>query len=81
METKTAADDAQLKADKISEIYQKDRTLSYSLPALKAMMSAYGLCQSCVLPPMIRLAPNDEQIIKKLTLSQFGDLTQINSIY
>ena len=74
------AENAQLKADKISEIYQKDRTLSYSLPALKAMMSAFGLCQSCMLPPMFQLAADDEQNIKNFTLAQFGDLTHINSI-
>jgi dihydrodipicolinate synthase/N-acetylneuraminate lyase len=74
------AENAQRKADRISEIYQKDRTLSYALPALKAMMGAYGLCQSCVLPPMFQLASNDEQAIKDFTLSQFGDLNQINSI-
>lgn len=74
------AENAQIKADKISEIYQKDRTLSYSLPALKAMMSAYGLCQSCMLPPMFQLETGDEQFIKNFTLSQFGDLTQLNSI-
>jgi dihydrodipicolinate synthase/N-acetylneuraminate lyase len=75
-----AADDAQLKADKISEIYQKDRTLSHSLPALKAMMSAYGLCQSWMLPPMTQLSMEEEQAIKNFTLSQFGDLNQINSV-
>ncbi len=74
------AENAQLKADKISEIYQKDRTLSYSLPALKVMMSAFGLCQSCMLPPMFQLAADDEQNIKNFTLAQFGDLTHINSI-
>lgn len=76
----SAADDAQLKADKISEIYQKDRTLSHSLPALKAMMSAYGLCRSCMLPPMIQLTLDEEKSIKNFTLSQFGNLNQINSI-
>ncbi|WP_192579136.1 dihydrodipicolinate synthase family protein [Dyadobacter aurulentus] len=74
------AENAQLKADRISEIYQKDRTLSYSLPALKAMMSAYGLCQACMLPPMFQLAADEEKSIKNFTLSQFGDLEAINTI-
>lgn len=76
----STAVEAQLKGDKISEIYQKDRTLSYSLPALKAIMSIYGLCQSCMLPPMFQLATDEEQSIKNFTLSQFGDLNQMNSI-
>ncbi|SKB77381.1 dihydrodipicolinate synthase family protein [Dyadobacter psychrophilus] len=74
------AENAQGKADRISEVYQKDRTLSHSLPALKAMMSAYGLCQSCVLPPMFPLTVDEEKSIRNFTLSQFGDLKQINSI-
>lgn len=76
----SAAENAQLKADIISEIYQKDRTLSYSLPALKAMMSAYRLCQSYMLPPMFQLTAHDEQSIKNFTLSHFGDLNHINRI-
>lgn len=75
----STARNAQSKADRISEIYQKNRTLSYALPALKAMMSAYGLCQSCMLPPMAQLATEEERSIKNLTTSQCGDLNQMNS--
>ncbi len=70
---------AQDKADKISEVYQKDRSLSYSLPVLKAMMAAYGLCQPCMLPPMLPLTPEEQQLIREITVSQFGDLNQLNS--
>jgi 4-hydroxy-tetrahydrodipicolinate synthase len=36
----------------ISEVYQKDRNISESIPALKIIMSEYGLCQPYVMPPM-----------------------------
>lgn len=71
---------AQQKADRISEIYQKDRTLSYALPALKSMMAGYGLCRSEMLPPMLKLSAAEEKSIQNFTLSHFGDLNQINSI-
>ncbi|GAB3277026.1 dihydrodipicolinate synthase family protein [Larkinella harenae] len=71
---------AQQKADRISAIYQKDRTLSYSLPALKSMMAGYGLCQSDMLPPLFKLTKAEEKSIQKLTLSHFGDLNQLNNI-
>lgn len=71
---------AQQKADRVSEIYQKDRTLNYALPALKSMMAGYGLCQSEMLPPMFKLSAEEEKSIQNLTFSHFGDLNQINSI-
>lgn len=71
---------AQDKADKISEMYQKDRSLSYSLPVLKAMMAAYGLCRPCMLPPMFQLSSGEQQSVREMILSQFGDLNQINSL-
>jgi dihydrodipicolinate synthase/N-acetylneuraminate lyase len=71
---------AQEKADRVSEIYQKDRTLNRSLPALKAMMSAYGLCQPCMLPPLYQFTEVEEKGIQNLTRTKFGDLNEINSI-
>jgi dihydrodipicolinate synthase/N-acetylneuraminate lyase len=71
---------AQAKADAISVIYQKDKILSRSLPALKTMMSAYGLCGAAVLPPFLETnAAESEQIINTLR-STFGDVAQINDI-
>lgn len=71
---------AQVKADEISSIYQKDKILSRSLPALKTMMSAYGLCEPAVLPPFLAVdAIESEQIINQLR-STFGDVEQINHI-
>lgn len=50
----------QEKTDKISTIYQKDRNISQSIPALKIIMSEYQLCKNVVLPPMY--LPNNKDI-------------------
>ncbi|CAG5016976.1 4-hydroxy-tetrahydrodipicolinate synthase [Dyadobacter sp. CECT 9275] len=71
---------AQEKADRISELYQKDRTLSRALPVLKTMMAAYGLCQPEMLPPMYPLTRDEQRTVQSQTLSLFGDLNQINSM-
>jgi 4-hydroxy-tetrahydrodipicolinate synthase len=55
-------------ANSISEIYQKDRNLSQSLPALKVMMSAIGLCDPFVMPPMYELNEFEVENIKKMTI-------------
>ena len=68
------------KANRISEMYQKDRILSKSLSAFKAMLSAYNLCGPDVLPPLYR---NEAQVEKELiqnVMQEFGDLNNINSI-
>lgn len=71
---------AQAKADAISAIYQQDRILSKSLPALKIMMSAYALCGPTVLPPFLAVSEEEtKQIINEL-LSTFGEVTAINNI-
>jgi dihydrodipicolinate synthase/N-acetylneuraminate lyase len=62
------ANELQEKADKISEVYQKDKNLSQSIPALKIMMSEYKLCQSYVLPPMYELDKSEQKTIKEKTL-------------
>ncbi len=71
---------AMKKADLLSEIYQKGRSLSYALPVLKAMMSAYGLCEAEVLPPMLNLQEKELQLIQDSIRGQFRDLDQINSL-
>jgi dihydrodipicolinate synthase/N-acetylneuraminate lyase len=58
---KEGAFNYQEKTDKISAIYQKDRNISQSIPALKIIMSEYQLCKHFVLPPMY-LPDNDEII-------------------
>ncbi len=67
-------------AERLSEMYQKGRSLSYALPVLKAMMSVYGLCKPEVLPPMYRLEEKEEGVVRSLLTEQFPDLDRINSI-
>lgn len=71
---------AQEKADRISSIYQKDKILSRSLPVLKIMMDAYGLCGSLVLPPLYKISSQEEEKIKELVLAEYGSLNSINNI-
>jgi 4-hydroxy-tetrahydrodipicolinate synthase len=61
-------------------MYQKDRILSQSLAAFKAMLAAYGLCGPDVLPPLYRLPEAAEKQLQQQTLSTFGDLNNINRI-
>lgn len=72
------AEKAQRKGDLVSEMYQKNRILSHSLSAFKAMLAAYGLCTPHVLPPLYRL-PEEGQLMKDV-MEVFGDLKSINSI-
>lgn len=71
---------AQEKADRISSIYQKDKILSRSLPVLKIMMDAYGLCGTSVLPPLYKISSQEEEKIKELLLAEYGSLNSINNI-
>jgi 4-hydroxy-tetrahydrodipicolinate synthase len=71
---------AQEKADAISRVYQEGRLLGHSLAALKAMLAAYGLCESYMLPPLYRLEAKDEKELAETTSSTFGNLNKINSI-
>ena len=45
----------QNETDTISKVYQKDRILSQSLPALKVIMNSIGLCDPYVLSPLLML--------------------------
>lgn len=54
------ADELQSLTNTISAMYQKDRVLSESIPALKAMMSLKDLCTPDVVPPMYRMEPAEE---------------------
>ncbi len=56
------ANDLQEKTDRVSALYQKDRTLSQSIPALKILMKAKGICQGTVLPPMLNMTLLEEEI-------------------
>ncbi len=50
--------------DELSLIYQKDRKLNSSLPALKVLMSALDLCQPHAMPPMYNIVQDDQIILK-----------------
>lgn len=50
--------------DELSLIYQKDRKLNTSLPALKVLMAALDLCQPHVMPPMYRIVQDEELILR-----------------
>jgi 4-hydroxy-tetrahydrodipicolinate synthase len=56
-----AAKELQEKTDSISALYQKERTLSQSIPALKTLMKRQGLCSGVVLPPMITFSREEEE--------------------
>lgn len=71
---------AQQKGNAVSTLYQKDRTLSGSLSAFKAMLSAYDLCGPQMLPPLYRLPVHEEQLIIQTALNSFGDLAAINKV-
>jgi 4-hydroxy-tetrahydrodipicolinate synthase len=64
----------QEKTNRISEIYQKDRNIGQSIPALKTMMSAYGLCQPYVLPPMFSLDASEQEFIKARTIAEMNEI-------
>ncbi len=51
----------------ISAVYQKDKILSQSLPALKVMMNEAGLCGTNVLLPFTQLPKNEEKQIRVQT--------------
>jgi 4-hydroxy-tetrahydrodipicolinate synthase len=63
------SDKLQAQADTISEIYQKDKNLSQSISALKIMMSALGLCQPYVMPPLECLDADEQKQIKEKTMA------------
>ena len=58
----SAAYKLQDKTNAISEIYQKDRTINQSIPALKAMLEIEGICKRYALPPMF--STGDEEILE-----------------
>ena len=60
--------------NKVSEIYQKNRKLNESLPALKLMMSFYGLCKPYVMPPMQMLGETSDEEIKEAMVIEMSDL-------
>ncbi len=56
------ADYLQMQTNELSLIYQKDRILSESIPALKALMAHLGICAKQVAPPMYAMNEADENV-------------------
>lgn len=52
-------------ADGISAVFHTNRTLSQSLPTLKAMMHLLGFCQAEVLPPLRTFTSSQLQAVSK----------------
>ena len=67
------SDRIQLLTDEISALYQEGRSLSRSIPALKAMLAAFGLCEPYVAPPMLTLARTDLETIAD-AVRKWGDV-------
>jgi len=55
----------QERTDRIGKVYQENRNISESIPALKLILSLYMLCQPYVLPPMEMPGPEEQESIKK----------------
>lgn len=51
----------QEQTDALSLLYQKDKVLSQSLPALKLLLQLKDLCRAHVAPPLYRMSPEEEQ--------------------
>ncbi len=62
----------QLKADRISEIYLKNRNISQSITALKYIMSVAGLCQPFVLPPLCLPDVKEQKMIREQLRTETG---------
>lgn len=57
-------------ADRISDIYLKDRNIGQSIPALKFIMSIAGLCQPFVLPPLTLPDLKEQKAIREMVSSE-----------
>jgi 4-hydroxy-tetrahydrodipicolinate synthase len=55
-----AADEIQELTNTIAAYCQKGRNISQSIPAMKVLMAIKGLCGTQVLPPMIKMNPQEE---------------------
>ena len=56
--------------NQISEIYQLNRNVSRSIPALKVMMEVKGLCKPFVLPPMYEMGATEKEQVINMTNNQ-----------
>jgi len=68
------ANELQQKTNYLSSLYQKDRILSESIPALKVLMSIQGLCKSNVMPPMYKMDKVEEEEYVDAMKKELGNL-------
>ncbi len=68
------ANELQEKTNYLSSLYQKDRILSESIPALKVLMCIQGLCKSNVMPPMYKMDKVEEEEYVDAMKKELGDL-------
>jgi dihydrodipicolinate synthase/N-acetylneuraminate lyase len=59
------AEELQAQTNRISDLYQRNRSLGGSLAALKALMSELGLCRPHVLPPLLPLKAEDLRFLRE----------------
>ncbi|MEO9023360.1 MAG: dihydrodipicolinate synthase family protein [Ginsengibacter sp.] len=71
---------AQERANIVSSIYQKGRSLSHSISAFKVMLSAYRLCETHVLPPFYQPSAEEQENIKEEILKMYPSLNEINTL-
>jgi 4-hydroxy-tetrahydrodipicolinate synthase len=58
----------------ISTLYQKNRILSESIPALKLLMSVKGLCSENVMPPMYCMEKAENQSYRDAMQNELSNL-------
>ena len=59
------ADEYQLHMNRIAEIYQNRKGISHAIPALKVIMSEFGLCKPYVMPPLYTLNIKEQNKLKQ----------------
>jgi len=67
----------QKQTSEISALYQKNRSLSQSLPALKVMMNALNLCEPYVLPPL-EMSDDEEKVLILEQMKSFNFQEEIH---
>jgi 2-dehydro-3-deoxy-D-pentonate aldolase len=55
----------QLQINRVSQVFQRGRTLGQSLAAIKVSMSALGLCGTSMLPPLQALGTDEHDFIRQ----------------
>ncbi|OGU54709.1 MAG: hypothetical protein A2V66_01120 [Ignavibacteria bacterium RBG_13_36_8] len=60
-----AAMKLQNKAEELSELVQNNRTMTRTIPELKAVLNHLGICKPFVLPPLERLSDKEAEVLIK----------------